>query len=234
MDIRQIVMLCFFALSKVRLPRGNPPPEPNVMDIYKQCRSQVDADNRTSQKSPLAPSVTILPAFEPPPTSILNSQTQTTVSTAAGVATACVPCLRGHISAVSGALTEALRMSRGEGIATPDVAERIRLAQDEITIAERKDLTPEAILASSPVEREIIDEFLPRVRELRQHITTISNAEDLLEVSAEANALGRDLTLRHLESKGIDTEKLNSIAEEVKSGVMTLDQAKERVKELVR
>ena len=158
MDIRQVVMLCFFALSKVRLPRGNPPPEPNIIDIYKKCRGQVDSD-LSLDSIPFAPGVT-LPGPEPPST--VNPQTQPTVATAAGVATACVPCLRGHISAVSGALTEALRMSRGEGIATPDVAERIRLAQDEITIAERKDLTPEAIIASSTEDRKIIDEFLNR------------------------------------------------------------------------
>lgn len=227
MDFRQVLAIGFMLLGKIRLPTGVPPPEPDLLQLYKQSRAKVAEMSSPlflyKSPSPHGVASTTLPASEPFSTS----------PSLTSVATACVPCLRAHVSAASGALTEALRMARTDGMANPEVAERIRLAQDEIVIAERKDLTPEVILRASPEEKKVIEWFLPRVRELRQHIILISSPDDLLRVSAEANALGRDLTLRHLEAKGVDVEGVIDIANQVKNGSMTLDQAKERVKALL-
>jgi hypothetical protein len=221
MDIRQILSLGLFLLSKVRVPQTtNPPPEPDIVQLYNDARTSI----KTMPVVPPLPSLSLdtpisIPS-EPP-------------SSEDSVSTACVPCLRAHIAAAAGFLTEALRMARGDGLTNPEVADRINLAEGEIVSAERVDLSPEAILRAPPEEKAVIDWFLPRVRELRQHIITISSLDDLLNASAEANALGRELTLRHLESKGVNIQGVVDIAKKVNDGVMTLDQAKEQVKGLL-
>lgn len=239
MDIWQILSLGLQVLSKVRLPSGEPPPEPNIFKLYNQCLDQVKADDVAASADvltvhdnqnadhrasylPLSPGT--MPLSLPSPESQVISD---------NVSTACVPCVRAHISAASGALTEALRMARGDGMANAEVADRIRLAQDEIVIAERKDLTPEAVLSAPPSEKVIIDELLPRIRTLRQHIVQIGSIDDLLNVSAEANILGRDLTLMHFKSKGVDVDGVQNLADQVSAGEITMEEAREKVKEFV-
>jgi hypothetical protein len=233
MDIRQLIGLGFQLLTKVRLPSGEPPSEPDLVQLYQDSLAQVNAqispvisisasdtpDSQSLQALPPATTAPLLPPSEP--------------SSESNVSVACIPCVRAHVSAAAGFLTEALRMGRGDGLTHPEVANRINLAQGEIVSAERIDLTPEAILRAPREEKAVIEWLLPRIRELRQHIITIDSLEDLLEVSVEANTLGRDLTLRHLEAKGVDVGKLEDIAQQVSDKKITIEQAKQRVKELV-
>lgn len=230
MDFWQLVSLGLIVLSKVRLPSGKPPPEPDVVEIYNRHRSALDAESPAAKLPPASFVSTAAPFSEP---QVSTEPPEVTIEEGNPIAVACVPCLRGHISTTSAALSEAERMSRGDGIANAEIAERIRLALEEIVVAERKDLTPEAILRAPASEKAIIEEFLPRIRALRQNITSIGDRDRLVEVAAEANEMARDLTLRHLQSKGVDIAAVEGIAEQVKAGEITLDQGKERVKQLV-
>jgi len=151
------------------------------------------------------------------------------------VATACLSCSRSHLSTVSGALTEGLRFARGDpaGIMHPEVQRRIMLSEDEINIMERIDLAPDALAASPPEERTVAEEYLPRIRTLRQDIGNITSVEQLQETAAEASVLGQEFRLRILQLQGTDLNPIVELAKKVEAGEITMEEAKERVKELL-
>lgn len=157
------------------------------------------------------------------------------VPTEEAVTTACLSCSRSHLSTVSGALGESLRFARGDpsGIRHPEVQRRIMLAEDEILMLERIDLSADSLIKSPPGERAIALEYLPRIRNLRQNIGDISSVEQLGEVAAEASILGQEFRLAILQGKGMDLSPIISLARAVEEGSMTMQEAKERVKELL-
>lgn len=140
--------------------------------------------------------------------------------------TGCVPCARAHLSTVSGTLKEALRFARSEGMGHPEVQTRLQAAEEDITLIERHDWTPEKILASPPEEAEIIREFLPRLRNLRQEVVDISTVDDLERAAASAARLATDFRLAVLKARGVDTVKVVELARRVDAGEMTLEEAK--------
>lgn len=105
------------------------------------------------------------------------------------VATSCIACARSHIAAVSASLKEAIRFCRTEGIMHPEVQTRLATAEEEITALERYDWSPERILASPPEEQEIVNAFLPQIRELRQNISIIQELPDLVKCAATAGRI---------------------------------------------
>jgi hypothetical protein len=146
------------------------------------------------------------------------------------VSTGCLPCARAHLSTISGTLKEALRFARSEGIMHPEVQSRLQTAEEDITIIERHDWTPEKILRSPEDERKLMREFIQRLRELRQKVMTISSVEDLEEAAARAGELAADLRLAVLKLKGVDTGKIIDLAQKVQAGEMTMEEAKEALK----
>lgn len=106
------------------------------------------------------------------------------------VATGCITCSRAHILGIRGSLREALRFAREDGVEHPEVIKRVDNAAEELVTMERFDLTPEQIKNSPPEEKEIIEETLPKIRELRQNlINNIDNVEDLEEAAALAGEI---------------------------------------------
>ena len=147
--------------------------------------------------------------------------------------TGCIPCSRSHLSAVSGALGESLRFAREDGIGHPEVQRRIALAEDEVHIMERIDLAPDA-LAKSPLEdRKLAEEYLPRIRALRQDIGQITSLEKLESVAAEASILGQEFRLRHLQLQGVDLNPVIALAKKVKVGEMSMEEARAKLKEIL-
>jgi hypothetical protein len=146
------------------------------------------------------------------------------------VSTGCLPCARAHLSTISGTLKEALRFARSEGIMHPEVQSRLQTAEEDITIIERHDWTPEKILRAPEDERKLMREFIQRLRELRQKVMTISSVEDLEEAAARAGELAADLRLAVLKLKGVDTGKIIDLAQKVQAGEMTMEEAKEALK----
>jgi len=100
--------------------------------------------------------------------------------------TACLPCSRDHFSTVSGALSEAIRFSRKEGITHPEVARRLGMSLDELNMLERIDLAPEEIVRLKGQEKQLAGWGLDKSRELRHKITTVQTHEDLERVAADA------------------------------------------------
>lgn len=149
------------------------------------------------------------------------------------LAVGCLPCARAHLATIAGTLKEAIRFARSEGLNHPEVQSRLEAAEEDVTIVERHDWTPEKILRSPEHEQKLIRAMLPKLRELRQEIIDIDSVEDLEEVAAKAATLSVELRLAVLSLKGIDTEKIKEIAQKVQTNELTLDDGKKQVRDLV-
>ena len=151
------------------------------------------------------------------------------------VSTACLACSRSHLATIAGGLGEAVRFARGDpqGVAHPQAIMRIQKAEEEINILERIDLSPEALLASPPEERSVAEEYLPRIRVLRQGIGDIGTFDDLEKVAADASMLGQEFRLRHLQLKGVDLNPVVELAQKVQRGELTMVEARAQLKGLL-
>ncbi|KKN28451.1 hypothetical protein LCGC14_0854190 [marine sediment metagenome] len=151
------------------------------------------------------------------------------------VSTACLSCSRSHLATIAGGLGEAVRFARGdpEGILHPEVVMRVQKAEEEIGIMERIDLSPESLLASPPEERAVAEEYLPRIRKLRQGIGDMGSFDDLEQVAADASMLGQEFRLRHLQLKGVDLNPVVALAQKVQRGELSMEAARAQLKELL-
>jgi len=149
------------------------------------------------------------------------------------VSTSCLSCSRSHLSTVSGALSESLRFARESGIQNPEVQRRVMLSEDEMNIMERIDLAPDALANSPEQERTLAEEYLPRIRELRQRLGNISSVEQLEQTAADASFLSQEFRLRHLQLQGVDLNPVMELAKKVQKGEMSIDDAKARLKEIL-
>lgn len=105
---------------------------------------------------------------------------------------ACNVCLNDHFSTVSGALSEAIRFARKEGIQHPEVLSRISLSEDELNIGERVDGAPEKVAALAPDEKILMEEMLSKSRSLRHMLSDIRGFSDLESVAAEAQSARKE------------------------------------------
>lgn len=175
----------------------------------------------------------------PQPPRALAAPVQTVVEPASRpaikeeVSTACLSCSRSHLSTVSGALGEAIRFAREEGIEHPEVQRRLNLAEDEINIMERIDLSPDALSRAEPREKQVAEEYLPKIRRLRQQIGEVTSFPKLEEVAADASLLGQEFRLRHLQLRGVDLNPVIELAKMVKAGEISMDEAKARLKAMI-
>lgn len=103
--------------------------------------------------------------------------------------TACLPCSRDHFSTISGALNEAIRFSRREGIQHSEVQRRLGISLDELNMLERIDLASDEMVNLKGSEKKLAEWGLNKSRELRHKITTITSHDDLERVAAEASSI---------------------------------------------
>ena len=145
----------------------------------------------------------------------------------------CLPCARAHFAVVAGTLKEAIRFAREDenvGILHPEVQSRLQTAEEDITVVERHDWTPEKILNSPPDEQAVIRSMLQKLRELRQDVVQIDSIDDLELSAAKAANLSTELRIEVLKTRGITAEKIVNLARKVENGEITLDQAKEEMR----
>jgi len=100
---------------------------------------------------------------------------------------ACIACSKDHFSTASGALAEALRFARKEGINHPEVQTRLGIASDELNIMERIDLSAEKLVTMDGNEKQLAYDALNKSRELRHLITAVQTPDDLEKAAAEAS-----------------------------------------------
>lgn len=117
------------------------------------------------------------------------------------VSTSCINCSRSHLVTAAGALDEALRFAREGGIMHPEAVKRIGLAEREINIMERIDLSPESIEKSPQQDQDLARDLVPRVRVLRQNIGMIASPLQLEQVAAQANELATQFQKVHMASR---------------------------------
>jgi hypothetical protein len=219
------VAIFFRALELV--PRFLPKPKPPVVDytplIAELPKYEYPTVKATEVKVEAEPEEPIVAPVQEAPVEAEQEE----------VGTACLSCSRSHLSTVSGALSESLRFAREDGIMNPEVQRRLMLSEDEINIMERIDLAPDALAKSSPEERQVAEEYLPRIRKLRQDIGNISTVEQLETVASEASILGQEFRLRHLQLRGVDLNPVMELAKRVQAGEMTMEEAKEELKTLL-
>jgi len=109
-----------------------------------------------------------------------------------GIGQACLPCTRAHLITVRGTLKEALRFALGEqeGVNHPEVTERLDAAAEELTVMERFDLSPEKIANTTPEERVVINQLLPRLRNMRQQLLNgVDSPEHLQELASSVGEI---------------------------------------------
>lgn len=206
------------------LPRSKPPVT-DYSPLYDALKGQ--------QLSLAAPIVSDYSGWEPPPDLDVAELGPREEPAATDVATACISCSRGHLIAAAGALSEALRFARDDGIAHPEVQKRIALAEQEIVMNERIDLAPESIAQSPPEEQEIGRELLPKLRQLRQELGQITSVEQLEKLAADTSILAQEVRLKHLQAKGVDLSPVMALAQSVQSGEIDMETAKQRLKEIL-
>lgn len=117
---------------------------------------------------------------------------------------ACLPCSRDHFSTVSGALGEAIRFSRKEGVTHPEVQRRIGMSLDELNMLERIDLAPEQMVTLKGQEKQLAEWGLNKSRELRHRITQIQSHEELEKAAADAANVRTEFMKKLWETISVD------------------------------
>lgn len=206
--------------------------------------------------------------FSPSPTppgqvAIIDAKPiQIEISKPKEVATSCMACSRSHLTTIAGALDEALRFARTDGVQSPEVMKRIDMAEREVNIMERIDLSPDAIQNSPQAEQDFVRPFMPRIRELRQNIGQITSVDQLEKTAADANTVSRDFKvaqmtisepaaqekepapendrvkimenrLRRLQESGVNLNPVVELARKVQKGEISLEDARQKVRELL-
>lgn len=212
-----------------------PPPKPPTID-YSEMRSLHNEyfdkmiekiESRTGEKSQF---IDVTPAMLEKAEEVKLLPERTT-ETGAPVATSCIACSASHVATVAGALGEAMRFAREGGITDPEVIRRLDAADQEITIMERIDLSPESVRNSPAKDQEMAHFFLPKIRELRQNIGSISNVDELERAASEASILSHEFRLKRMESNGTNLNPIIELAKKVQSGEMTMEEARSQVKQ---
>jgi len=138
-----------------------------------------------------------------PETPITIPQTDSTEEKVEG-GTACLPCSRDHFSTVSGALGEAMRFARKDGIKHPEVQRRLGMALDELNMLERIDLSDEQMVTLKGKEKQLAAWGLTSSRELRHQITTVQSVDDLERASSDASSIRTDFMRKLWDVASID------------------------------
>lgn len=150
--------------------------------------------------------------------------------TGAPVATSCIACSSSHVATVAGALGEAMRFARENGIMHPEVIKRLDAADQEITIMERIDLSADAVRNSPPRDQELAKYFLPKIRELRQNLGNVASVDDLEKTAADASILSHEFRLKRMEQNGVDLNPIVALAQKVQAGEISIEEARAQVR----
>lgn len=149
----------------------------------------------------------------------------------APVSTSCIACSSSHVATVAGALGEAMRFARENGIMHPEVIKRLDAADQEITIMERIDLSAEAVRNSPANDQELAKYFLPKIRELRQNLGNVASVDDLEKTAADASVLSHEFRLKRMEQNGVDLNPIVALAKKVQAGEISIEDARAQVKQ---
>lgn len=121
---------------------------------------------------------------------------------ASSIVSGCLPCATGHLGTCSGLLNEAVRFSDKEnGVANPEVIDRINMCLDELNSMERVDLSPEMIVELPPWERTIAEAALQASRKTRHQLEAIDSKDALVELAAKTTSIRKEIGRAWFENK---------------------------------
>jgi len=144
--------------------------------------------------------------------------------------TACLPCSRHHVTTVGGALSEAVRFARSDGLGHPEVLKRLAISEQELDIMERVDLTPSNILELSSRDGETARWIAGKGRDIRHLLDEMKTVEDLERATAQVQDVNIEYRARLANLSPQDTERLKALVKDVKTGKLTKDEAVAKLK----
>ena len=115
--------------------------------------------------------------------------------------TACIPCVKNHLSAVAGILSESKRFI-SNGIKDPKIVEAIDIATKELTAAERGDLDPAKVASLPEKEKEVAEWAAEQTRDLRHSIDGIRDKETLEEAIVKADQINKEMISKFIDLVG--------------------------------
>jgi len=133
---------------------------------------------------------------------------------ATSIVSGCIPCSLGHVGTCSGLLKEAVRYSNGaEGMASPEIIDRVNLCLDELNTMERVDMSPDMIQQLPEWEKDLAHNVLAMSRATRHKLEDVEHldADRLENLAADIynnrKALGRawfQTKMKHLKPEDQD------------------------------
>ena len=138
----------------------------------------------------------------------------------------CIPCSRDHWASVYGAMEEALRFARREpeGMAHPEVQNRLAFVEKELNVWERIDMSPDKLQALPEGERQEVREWIAEGSRLRQKVAEVTDIDELEKLATKAREIHARARLMALPKEL--RQKIESLAKKVQTGEMSLGQAR--------
>lgn len=145
-----------------------------------------------------------LPPEEPPQTTNLGPSQVINVNVpppekpedgkASSIVSGCVPCAMGHFGTCVGILNESIRFAHTpEGMASPEVADRVGMCLDELNAMERVDLRPEMTVQLSGWEKDLAEKALTESRAIRHSLEALEDVDGLEAVAAKTQASRQEI-----------------------------------------
>ena len=128
-------------------------------------------------------------------------------------------CSLGHVGTCAALLPEAMRFARGkDGLADPEVLDRVTSCLTELNAMERIDLRPEMMVKLPEWERELALKVSETSRSIRHGLEGMRTADDLEKVAATAQSLGKDVGRAYFTAKlkNFTPQEISNIQERAK------------------
>jgi len=213
--------------ARVPVERILIPPRDSTAELVKFYQGLTGAQVEKEAASPEKATQTTQEPAETP--DFVPEQPVGQIKITARAGTGCRPCTSDHLATCAGALSEAIRFARADGVESDDVQQRIALCAEELNIWERWDAAPKSIAELSDQDRDFLRRWLPKGRGLRHQVNKIETLEDLEKAAGHAQQLHLEAR-KELKQKGnAFLDEVERQAERVKAGEITREQA---IKEL--
>lgn len=116
-------------------------------------------------------------------------QAYSTYAPEMGVGVSCLPCGRAHLAAVAASLRKAAQLPAED----PEAAERVAMANEELTALLAYDWTPEKIAATPEPDRAKVQALVPEVQALLQTVRTARTPAEWAQAADQAEAIRRQV-----------------------------------------
>lgn len=139
-------------------------------------------------------------------------------------------CAMGHLGACTGILNESVRFAHSpDGLASPEVIDRIGMCMDELNAMERVDLRPEMIVQLQGWEKDLAERVLVESRGLRHKLENIKSVDELELAAAKTQTTRTEIGRSWFQNKmaGLSPEDKQEIRERVMAKIDELAMAEE-------